>query len=504
MSNDVIDRDFLFLEDTADNPDDRFGARLQLELDPVAPLAPDQPLAVRATLQLDGRRVPVIEFPDDPQNTYVKQGVAIAAAVVIDDIEQGLDELCSFPLRQETAEAIGGFIDLAGLSAGTYGFRLVARTLNYGGRPNSLKYAVRVVSTTFSTGEPIQQEGIDAVWLVEYLGPQEGRRSFRASLRHLGPGGQLAQVDEALLHGAERLPISNPFEKRAIAIAPDGEESLFVLSAQSGEQSRLLEAEADGSLGGPAAFPFDSQVFGRSTSVESWVATPRGIGRYFGGSLVEEFTDYNRVQVIAGVANSTFWTVCSTRQFAGNQDMYLRRIDENGSVIAESRSVSMTTFETGAILRVMADGGVLAYGSYRKGGPRVVRVGPQGNVVAVSEPFPSNVLDIGVNPYTGEALVVHARLGRFVEVIRLNAALSTTATLTPQDDIFGGAFEAFHSADISAPPAGQRLWISGQRKERQPSGVLSDRGAVGYLDDAGVFTFVQGGMEPRSLLRALW
>ncbi len=504
MGNNVIDRDFLFLEDTQDNPDDRFGERLELVLDPIAPLAADQPLAIRATLQLDGRRVPVIQFPADPQNTFVKQGVAIAAAVVIVDVEQGLDELCSFALQQESAEAIGGFIDLSGMDAGTYGLCVVARTLNYGGRPNSLQYAVRVAKTVFSTGGPTQQEGIDAVWLLEYLGPQQAQRSIRANLRHFGPAGQLAMVEGALLHGAEGLPLSYPFEKRAIATAPDNEDGIFILSAQNDRRSRLFEAESDGSFGGPEAFPFDSQVFGHSTSIESWVATPGGIGRYFGGALVTELTEFNRVSAIAGVADSTFWALCSSRQFAGNQTTFLRRIDENGNVIAEVRSVSSAAFETGGILRVLADDGVLAYGNYRGGGPHVVRVGPQGNVVAVSAAFPANVLDVGVNPYTGEALVVQVRLSGGVEIIRLNAALTTLTTLGPQDDVFGSAFEILISADISAPASGQRLWIAGRRKERQPSGVLKDRGAVGFLDDNNNFTLVQGGMEPLSLLRALW
>ena len=496
-----IDRDFLYLEDTRSNDDDRYGDRLQLSLEPVPAVVPGQSLAILATLQLDGQRVPVVPFPSEPGNEPVRQKVAIAAAVLIDDVDQDLDRLLCFPLQQETPQAMGGRVHLDDLGPGTYGLRVVARVLNFGGR--QLRHAVRVVRGVVNIGGSIEQQGIDAVWLVEHLGPAEGRRSIRANLRHLDPGGERAVVTDVRLHASERLPLSFPIEKRAVAIAPDQEDGLFVLSARDGGRSRLFEAETDGSFSGPEPFDFDSQVFGHSTSVESWVANPQGIGRYFGGALVTQFDGFTKVRAIAGLADSTFWTVCGDRALAGSGSIYLRRIDENGNTVAEARAVSEADTANGSILRAMADGGVMVYGRYRRE-YRVVRVGPGGNVVAVSDLTPANVLDLAVNPFTGEALIVHAAQLRRAELVFLDVGLAVSGTLAPGDGALGKAFEAIHSAEISAPPAGQRIWISGQRKELQPSGIREIRGAVGYLDADGTFHLVRGGMAPISLLRALW
>lgn len=498
----AIDKDFLFLEDSRNHRDDAYGGELTLALEEIPPLAPGQPLSIRASVSLSGTRVPVIAFPEDPGNSREKLGVAIAAAVVIEDVEQDLDRLRAFEVRQQTANAIGGFIDLGALGAGTYALRLVVRTPNPGAA--NLKHAVRVATTLFTLGEAVVQAGLETVWLIEDLGPRQSHRSRRARLRHLGPGGQLTQVENALLHAAQRLPLNFAIEKRAISVAPDSEDSLFLLSALDDGRSRLFEAESDGSFSGPEAFDFDSHIFSHSTSIESWVWNDRALGRYFGGALVEAFDRFRDVKALAGVADSTVWAICSARPQTGTGSVYLRRLDENGAEIAEARAVSYADFETGAILRPMADGGVVVWGNYRGAGPHVVRVGPAGNVIAVSDAFSANVLDIAVNPYSGEALVVRSVSVSSAEIVLLNASLSTGETLSARHEAFAGAFESLISAEISAPPEGQRIWVFGRRRERQPSGVFEVRGAVGYLDQSGSFTFIQGGMAPESLLRALW
>ncbi len=430
-------------------------------------------------------------------------------AGVIEDLDLDLDPILPIALTNQPGTMIGGSVNLEGLSQGTYAVRVVARTPNSG--VSALRNVVRVATVEFAIAADVPLAGLDSIWLAEYLGPQQSRRSVRANLHYLGPEGERASFDGALMHGTEGLPPTHVFEKRAISTGvSDDPEIVHYLSpldsVDPDEQVTRLVTIPD--VGQVDPFVFDTKIFTAGTDTASWVSANGSLGYFFADLAVAIFDGYKDIRALGAVPSvagaDRTWALCGTNAVPGN-DTHLRLINRDGTELAESPQVTTANFEQGAILRGMADGGVTAYANYRKVGPRIVRAALDGGIVAASNALPPHVLDLGVNPYTGAAVLVHGPDARRVQLTRLDAGLNVIDVLSPTNRLFDGEFEFIHSADISAPPSGQLIWISGQRKEPQPPPFPPiDRGAVGFLDADDDFTLVAGGLEPISLVRAQW
>ncbi len=503
-------KNYLFLEDTQNDPMDGYGDRLVLELDQPSDISSGQPLSLTARVLLDGKRMPVIPFPENPDTSKEKIDVAIAAAVVIEDVDQDLDKLYSFTLKQQTVNTIGGSIGLDKLETGTYAVKLVVRSYTgrrFNGRPTNPQ-AIRTAKAVFNYGGQIQQGSQSGVWLIEYLGPFQQPNTLRARLRLFEPTGQIASIKEAVMVGAVRLPQNYRFEKRSLTTTNTqdavDDASLFFLSPKSNGKTVLATANEDGSLLLSPEIDIFPLAYGHSAVLDgwAWARSRASLAHIYMNVIAREFPDYVSVSALVVSEDDSVWVMAAKRNQAGGTSIeWLRKVDKQGNTIAEVPTVRSMGFEAGAILRSMADGGVTAYCRYGTVNT-IVRIGPGGNIIASAQHFMSNVLDLGVNPYTGECALVRFRPGEGIEAVRLNPALTIFDYLRPRDTRFGKAFERLWSCDISAPESGQRIWVSGQRKERQPSGVLLDRGAIGFLEN-DQFTLVQGGMETMTLIRAL-
>lgn len=508
--------DYFHLRPPSDQSEDRYGERLRLTVEPVPAILPrDSLFTIRARLTIDGAGVPIVPFPRGDDGDYdfsdekIPFGAAIAAAVVVRDVPGDVDQLHAIAMNHQGSGRFSGEDAEVTAEERSLAVRVVVKRRTpraeqgAGGRYAN---SVRTATLRFRVGEVTDQNAPDDVWLIEHI-QSVGADHYRGRVRRLNIDDDSSIVaGEFVLPSIDRLPARFPIARNGLTTA-DTDRALYVLDydASSGARS-IVYIEQDGELDpNPAPGTTRVEAIGASGSMFVWVATENELLNVTGAGA-----DPNRriegVQCRALAVGRTLdaWAAVRTIE---NPAVRLARYDFNASgeddLIITRVSELVDYASRWMLLESMADDGVLCYARYETR-RTLVRFSAEGELMAVgSEPI-DEVIEMGRNPYSGEAVVVRLDPTRQTVISLFDPALELVREYRPTDDLFENEFVQFFSADVSARREGSRIWITGWRRERDQFGNLVERGAVGYLDAAGSYHHVLGGLPVNTFVRAMF
>ena len=496
--------------------DDGYGSRLTLRFDPAVTPNGDLGQTVFASirLELDGTNVPVIAFPRAPDGTpdwsvrTLPRRGAICAAVLVRDISGDLDELDIFEIKQSAADRASGSSRVVD-KAGRVAVRVVA--MMRGNRTQQDAFpAIRTVTATTAIGVSAPPTGIPQVWLAEAIRP--GRELVPIRMHYLDESGIQESFGDFQIRALTGAPLNFQLNQSTISLLTDSDSEAYVLHSrdrQSAHQTFVYLDASDRSQE-EAKLPFNSVfAISASSSVFGWVAGKNRLawvtpGIIDPGRLVEKVM----VRSLASgldLAGGTWAAV--DRLDDGTRKIRLGHFShdgENDFIVDGVREASNVNFGNNRwmLLEILRDEGVIAYANYKRV-PSLLRVSSAGVVTTISSEPVLGVLNMGVNPVTGEVAVASispaTRRGR---ITLYDAALAPRRVFETDDPAFAGEFESIYSTAVTVGEYGTRIWVTGSRRERLPSGQLVTRGAVGFLNDNEMFTLVTGGLGVQTLVLA--
>jgi hypothetical protein len=506
-----VNENFLHLEPPSDRSTDRYGDRLKLLLEPLPAVIPKGAVFhVAARLTLDGVGVPLVPFPTAPNGGFdysdekIPFGAAIGAAVVIHDVPGNLDQLRKIAMHHQGGGRFTGDDAEVTRVERTLAVRVVVkmRTKQQDQGAGTYRNSVRTAVARFRVGDQIGQNAPPDVWIVEFL-HAEGPKDFRALVRRIDVDqNQTVEVRDLILPSIQRSLIHREGFRTV-----DPERGFVAASRANGTSpaQNIVFIERGGGQDVHAP-PSNERIeaIGAPSSVFAWVATDHDLWNVLSGNATPVRRIANvQCRSLAVHSNGDVWAAVKTRE---QPNIHLARYDFEASgaddLVITRVSDMLDPGGRWMLLHTMADGGVLCYARYdtRR---TLVRFDGSGKLVAVGSAPLNEVIEMGRNPYTGEAAVVHLDTTRQSVISIFNPALELERVIRPTDAFLQNHFRVFYSADISAISAGSRIWITGSRKEPDGNGNLIERGAAGYLDAGGVYHHVRGGMSVQTLVRAM-
>ena len=509
-----MNEDFFFQEDTTNHPRDTYGERLKLTIEPyAAPIPVGGLFTVTASLKLDGKPVGFMpiekdnngKFKDD-QIIYV--GAAIGAAVVIEDVSGDLDRLTEIEMDHVKPGVISGDDSTVTSKAQKLAVRVVVKMRPQSYRPSLLHY-IRTATITFNisggqSGGNVRED----VWLIEnQVFTDPTRKFFKARLQRLQPTGSVLTVNDIMLPIMLRSPLNYQISRNGIATEND-EGGIFLvhLAQPNSPVTKIVYLSEDGKREDMTPPVNQMKALATSELDSFWLASDTELVYTSNSNMIgQPDRQINNIRTYAYAMDprtDSLWVAAKV----GNEPLMLRRYTDLGSsldkVVTLVRGVTYPNLATQAFMRInaMSDGGVVAYATYKQI-PRLVRISAAGDIIARSEKYINKVVEMGVNPITGEAAVIHLDHSNRSILTLYNAGLEEVETIKPGDSRFNGYFVNFYSVDYSVSKTGTRLWLTGFRLEKDNLGKWVPRGIVGYLQD-GEFQFVVRTNSPQTMVRA--
>lgn len=501
---------FFQYDDMSQSSNDVYQDRLKLRLEGIPDTIPRRgAINVRAIVTLDDQPFPVLPFPRDdsgePNPTdHLEYGTAIGAAAVFEDVPEDVDDISSLLLTPVDPGTLGGSDAASTFEVRTLIVKMVIQALV---RKEDIRagFPIGTYRTALKVFQVVEEQAFQGrgdTWLVEWLGPF-GRNHISARVRRLEPGGQAAQADNLNLPGILRMPTNYFIDRHGVTLDYSGGQ-LFVLHANDAlkEDKELAVVAPNGNTTrrAPPVNPVRAIAYYPDDDI-IWFAGERDL-------VLANAGDLSPIRTVSGRrANGLAIDRASGDVWAALNTLLRFGRDGNDLEVPTLRALTPVPPRQNRqmLLHSTNDGGVICLANYRRF-PRLVRVNRDGEVLAFSadDVHLSRTIEMGVSRATGRAAAIHIESGGAHPVLSLfDPALVRVRRFAHTDAVFANAFDRLLSVDISAPPDGEKAWVSGWKVGRDPvTGRPINLGAVGFLDEDEQFTLVQSGMKEQTMVRA--